>query len=101
MKKISIAKPGKGITASSILASEGLVLDPKDNSTLASQIALNNKAEWDAIEGYQKLIAFLEAKGDTQSVDQVKEIISDELNHAEVLKAMMSKYDGNIPTNKT
>ena len=83
-----------------ITASEGIILDETDNQTIAAQIAVNNKAEWDAIEGYQKLIPFLEAKGDTESIEKIKEIISDELNHSEVLREIMSKYDGNIPTNK-
>lgn len=83
-----------------IHASEGEILDIDDDQTIASQIALNNKAEWDAIEGYQKLIPFLKKKGDTEAVDQIREIISDELNHAEVLREMMRKYDGNIETNE-
>lgn len=83
-----------------IHASEGEILDIDDDQTIASQIALNNKSEWDAIEGYQKLIPFLKKKGDTEAVDQIREIISDELNHAEVLREMMRKYDGNIETNE-
>lgn len=82
----------------SVKASEGIILDDTDKQTVAAQIAVNNKAEWDAIEGYQKLIPFLEAKGDQESVDQIKEIISDELNHAELLRNMMKKYDGGIET---
>ena len=81
-------------------AIDSLVLDERDNFTVASQIALNNEGEWDAIEGYQKLIPFLEAKGDSEGVDQIKEIISDELNHAEVLRKLMKKYDGGIETNE-
>lgn len=79
-------------------AAEGIILNPDDNQTIASQIALNNKSEWDAIEGYQKLIPFLMKRGDMESVEQVREIISDELNHAELLRAMMKKYDGGIET---
>lgn len=81
-----------------IKSSEGLVLDIMDNQTVASQIAINIEAEWDAIEGYQKLIPFFEAKGDQQAIDQVREIISDELNHAEVLREIMKRYDGGIKT---
>ena len=81
-------------------ADDALIYNEDDDYTIASQIAMNNKAEWDAIEGYQKLIPFLEARGDSESVDHIREIISDELNHAEVLREIMSKYDGNIPTNK-
>ena len=81
-------------------ADDALIHDENDNYTIASQIAMNNKAEWDAIEGYQKLIPFLEAKGDKESVDHIREIISDELNHAEILREIMRKYDKDIPTNK-
>lgn len=81
-------------------AADGEILDINDNQTIAAQIALNNEAEWDAIEGYQKLIPFLRRKGDLESVAQIEEIISDELNHSEVLRAMMKKYDGGIETNE-
>lgn len=81
-------------------ADDALIHDENDNYTIASQIAMNNKAEWDAIEGYQKLIPFLESKGDKESVDHIREIISDELNHAEILREIMRKYDKDIPTNK-
>lgn len=79
-----------------IRASEGIVKDVDDKFTVASQIAVNIKGEWDAIDGYDKLIPFLEAQGDTAAVDQVKEIISDELNHAKVLRELMKKYDDGI-----
>ena len=76
-----------------VKAAEGLILDETSNQTVASQIALNIEAEWDAIEGYQKLIPFFEAKADSDAVAQVREIISDELNHAEVLREIMKRYD--------
>ena len=81
-----------------IKASDGLVFDVDDDQTVAAQIAINIEGEWDAIEGYQKLIPFLESKGDTDAVDHVREIISDELNHAKVLQEIMGRYDGNIET---
>lgn len=81
-------------------ADDALIYNEADDYTIASQIAMNNKAEWDAIEGYQKLIPFLEAKSDTESVDHIREIISDELNHAEILREIIRKYDKDIPTNK-
>ncbi len=84
-----------------IKSSEGIIKNIDDNYTIASQIALNNKAEWDAIEGYQKLIPFFEAQGDDDAVAQIEEIISDELNHSEVLRKLMKKYDGGIKTNKS
>ncbi len=81
-----------------IKASDGIILNEDDNFTIASQVALNVEAEWDAIEGYQKLIPFFEKVNDQEAVDQVKEIISDELNHAEVLREIMKRYDGGIET---
>ena len=83
-----------------IKANNGVILDNESKYTTASQIALNIEAEWDAIEGYQKLIPFLEMHKDDKSIKQVREIISDELNHAKVLREIMRKYDGNIPTNE-
>lgn len=79
-----------------IRASEGIYKDTDDKFTVASQIAVNIKAEWDAIDGYNKLIPFFEAENDQEAVDQVKEIISDELNHAEVLSEIMKRYDTGI-----
>lgn len=81
-----------------IKCSDGLIFDESDNQTVAAQIAINIEGEWDAIEGYQKLIPFLESKGDSEAVNHVREIISDELNHAEVLREIMKRYDGNIET---
>lgn len=82
-------------------AETAIVLDNKNKFTTASQIALNLKGEWDAIEGYQKLIPFLELHNDKDAIDEIREIISDELNHAERLREIMRKYDGDIPTNKS
>ena len=82
-------------------ADTAIVLDNDNKFTTASQIALNLKGEWDAIEGYNKLIPFFELHGDQESIDHIREIISDELNHAEILRGILSKYDGDIPTNKS
>lgn len=82
-------------------AENALVLDLENEHITASQIALNLQGEWDAIDGYQKLIPFFEMHNDEDSIDKIREIISDELNHAEVLRDIMRKYDGNIPTNKS
>lgn len=79
-------------------ADTAIVLDNDNKFTTASQIALNLQGEWDAIEGYDKLIPFFEMHGDQESIDHVREIISDELNHAEILREIMRKYDGNIET---
>ena len=83
-----------------IRASEGIIRDTEDKFTIASQIAVNIKAEWDAIDGYDKLIPFFEAQGDQEAIDQVKEIISDELNHAQVLREIIKRYDEGIETAK-
>ena len=82
-------------------ADTAIVLDNDNKFTTASQIALNLQGEWDAIEGYDKLIPFFEMHGDQESIDHIREIISDELNHAEILRGILSKYDGNIPTNES
>lgn len=82
-------------------ADTAIVLDNDNKFTTASQIALNLKGEWDAIEGYNKLIPFFEMHGDQESIDHIREIISDELNHAEILREIMRKYDGDIPTNES
>lgn len=81
-----------------IHSSDGIILNEDDNYTIASQIALNIEAEWDAIEGYQKLIPFFERARDNEAIEQVREIISDELNHAEVLREIMKRYDDGIET---
>ena len=82
-------------------ADTAIVLDNDNKFTTASQIALNLQGEWDAIEGYDKLIPFFELHGDQESIDHIQEIISDELNHAEILRGILSKYDGDIPTNES
>lgn len=79
-------------------ADTAIVLDNNNKFTTASQIALNLKGEWDAIEGYNKLIPFFEMHVDQESIDHIREIISDELNHAEILREIMRKYDGDIET---
>ena len=40
-------------------ANEAIVIEENSKSVVASQVALNIKGEWDAIEGYQKLMPFL------------------------------------------
>lgn len=79
-------------------ANNSLILDIKDDMTVASQVALNLEGEWNAIRGYNLLIEFLESKHDQESIDKVKEIVSDEKNHTEILRGIILKYDGEIPT---
>ena len=82
-------------------AENALVVNNENKHTTAAQVALNIENEWDAIEGYQKLIPFFEMQNDQESIDHIREIISDELNHAEILREIIRKYDGDIPTNKS
>lgn len=77
-----------------------LVLDKTNQFTIASQIALNLQGEWDAVDGYMKLIPFLEMYNDIESINQIREIVSDEKNHAERLRGILLKYDNGIPTSK-
>lgn len=76
---------------------DSLVLDLTDTYTVASQISLNLKSEYEAIEGYDKLIPFLELYDDQNSIDMIKEIVSDEKNHSELLNKILMKYDSGIP----
>lgn len=55
--------------------------------------AKNIADEAEAIEGYYPLLEALEAEGDKDGVALVKEIISDEKNHMNVLQVIMAKYD--------
>ena len=82
-------------------AETAITLDVENKHTTAAQIAINLEGEWDAIEGYQKLIPFFELHDDQDAIDKIREIVSDELNHAEVLRDLMRRYDGDIPTNKS
>lgn len=78
-------------------ASESIVPDDiSDNSIISSQISLNIKGEWDAIEGYNKLISLFNYLGDNEAISIIEEIISDEKNHAMKLEGLLKKYDGNI-----
>lgn len=76
---------------------DALVLDKDSKYIVASQIALNIQGEYDAIDGYNKLIPFLKRYNDQESINQIREIISDEKNHSMLLENILKKYDGNIP----
>lgn len=62
---------------------------------IAAAIALNTADENTAIEGYYELLDLLASPEDK---DIIREIISDEKNHRELLAKLAEKYDGNIPT---
>lgn len=77
-------------------ASNAIVLDNDSKYIVASQIALNIQGEYDAIDGYNKIIPYFLKYGDQESVDQIKEIIADEKNHSNELNKILLKYDGNV-----
>jgi len=64
-----------------------------ENFSIAAAIAANNEDEHEAIKGYYEL---LELISDPADQDVIKEIISDEKNHAERLSNLALKYDSNI-----
>lgn len=78
-------------------ANSALVPDADSPLTIASQIALNLEGEWNAIRGYDLLLQYFKDLGDEESAAHVEEIVSDEKNHAELLRGIMLKYDGDIP----
>jgi rubrerythrin len=55
--------------------------------------AKNIADEAEAIEGYYPLLDELEAAGDKEGLALVKEIISDEKNHLNLLQRIMLKHD--------
>lgn len=72
----------------------------KDKYMVASQVADNIQSEWEAISQYYLLIQWLKEFGDEESIGHVEEIISDEKNHAMLLRKIVRKYDGDIPVAK-
>ena len=67
---------------------------------VASQVAQNIMSEWEAIEQYYLLIQWLEKFNDIKGIETVEEIISDEKNHAMLLRELVQRYDGDIPMAK-
>jgi len=65
------------------------------NYKVAAGIAANIADEAEAIQGYYELLSTII---DPNDILEIKEIISDEKNHAQKLKEILSKYDGNVPT---
>ena len=80
-------------------ASESKMLKNDSTFNTASQISLNIKGEFDAIEGYDKLIPWFESVNDQESIEVIREIISDEKNHVQLLEKILAKYDKQIPVN--
>lgn len=55
--------------------------------------AKNIADEAEAIEGYYPLLEALQEQNDEEGVALVKEIISDEKNHMNLLQGLMLEYD--------
>lgn len=68
----------------------------RDKFMVASQIADNIQSEWEAVSQYYLLLQWLKQYGDKESISHVEEIISDEKNHAMLLRKIARKYDGDI-----
>lgn len=64
-----------------------------DKNVIASKIEFNIKKEADANEYYFELLNLIA----DEDKDKIKEIISDELNHAIILGKLQEKYSGIIP----
>lgn len=69
--------------------------------TIPELITKNIAAEAEAREEYLPLITALEEVGDTEGANLIKDIFAEENKHAIILEAMLYKYDGNIPTEKS
>lgn len=72
-----------------------------DKKTIAEMITKNIAAEAEAREEYLPLIEALMDAGDKEGADLIREIFAEENKHAIILEAMLFKYDGNIPTEKS
>ena len=64
-----------------------------DKNVIASKIEFNIKKEAEANEYYFELLNLIA----DEDKDKIKEIISDELNHAIILGKLQEKYSGIIP----
>lgn len=65
------------------------------NDYIAAEIAQNNAGEQEAIEGYFRLLNIQGAP--KEFIADVQEIISDEMNHSEVLSKWVTKLTGVKP----
>lgn len=65
------------------------------NDYIAAEVAKNNAAEQEAIEGYYRLI---NTQGlPKEFINDIREIISDEMNHSEILSKWVTKLTGVLP----
>lgn len=65
-----------------------------DRNVIASKLEFNIKKEADANEYYFELLNLIA----DEDKNTIKEIISDELNHAIILGKLQEKYSGIVPT---
>lgn len=63
---------------------------------VADLVTRNLKDEAEAINGYLPLLEELEQAGDMQGAELVREIISDEKNHLNILQVILMKHDTGI-----
>lgn len=86
----------KIFTIRPILASDKTYTD--ETKSISELIAENNRDEQTAIANYETLILRLNEVGaDAEDIDHIREIISDEKNHSEVLNEILLKYDEITP----
>lgn len=67
--------------------------DKETTMSVKELCAKNIADEAQAIEGYYPLLEELEEAKDDEAIAMIKEIISDEKNHLNLLQAIMLKYD--------
>lgn len=65
------------------------------NDYIAAEIAKNNAGEQEAIEGYFRLLNIQGVP--REFIQDVQEIISDEMNHSEILSKWVTKLTGVNP----
>jgi rubrerythrin len=65
------------------------------NDFIAAEIAMNNAGEQEAIEGYFRLLNLQNLP--KEFIDDIHEIISDEMNHSEILSKWVTKLTGIRP----
>lgn len=65
------------------------------NEYIAAEVAKNNAGEQEAIEGYLRLLGIQGIP--PELADDIREIISDEMNHGEKLSAWTTKLTGIRP----
>jgi hypothetical protein len=71
--------------------------DVKNDYALVAEIFDNVKEEANAVEGYQRFLAEYTEMLTPGDKKQIMEIISDELNHSEILHAMARRISGIKP----